>query len=552
MNNQPLISVIIPCYNVGKYIPDSIGSVLQQTYNNVECIVIDDGSTDDTEQIVKNISKTDNRVQYYRKENGGPSSARNYGIGKANGDLIQFLDSDDWLNTDKFNYQVDYINKHQIKDDKFVLYSDFKIVWYGNNNEIIQQATHEFEPLDQETLKKRIIGRQFGLDTPTPLSVCSTLFSKSILQEYKFNENMFGYEDLTFFIHLLYGDTKFYYTPVIGFYYRQRNDSISKDKSVSRVGYLQFLESIYIKRKDDLVYCPNMHTVIQHFFGQRDRDMFSRALGLVKNSNIPVYTKPGKNIRKSIVLLEKINLYYTYLMLHHFRKKLFINMKKLLGGSVRFIKRVPMTLLLKIGCRLHYLEKTIAARTLPKFANKQKNLRISLPRRIDNPKNIYIGDNVSIGPGSLLKTVVQYPGNSKQAEEMGIDIQKFTPTLKIGNRVSATASLQISALNKIVIEDDVMFASNIFICDGLHGYENTDVPYKYQPMFKIEPITIGRGCWIGQNVVIMPGVTIGEMSIIGANSVVTKDIPSRSIAVGAPARVVKTWNKSEKKWSSPA
>ncbi len=79
---------------------------------------------------------------------------------------------------------------------------------------------------------------------------------------------------------------------------------------------------------------------------------------------------------------------------------------------------------------------------------------------------------------------------------------------------------------------------NKILTDGLHGYENANEPYKYQKMFKILPIQIRKGCWIGQNVVIMSGVTIGEFAIVGANSVVTKSIPDRSIAIGAPAKVV--------------
>jgi acetyltransferase-like isoleucine patch superfamily enzyme len=67
-------------------------------------------------------------------------------------------------------------------------------------------------------------------------------------------------------------------------------------------------------------------------------------------------------------------------------------------------------------------------------------------------------------------------------------------------------------------------------------------------MFRIAPIVIKRGCWIGQNVVVMPGVTIGELSIIGANSVVTRDVPARSIAVGSPATVIKTWDATGRRW----
>jgi acetyltransferase-like isoleucine patch superfamily enzyme len=82
----------------------------------------------------------------------------------------------------------------------------------------------------------------------------------------------------------------------------------------------------------------------------------------------------------------------------------------------------------------------------------------------------------------------------------------------------------------------------------MHGFEHANEPYKYQKMWKIAPVLVKRGCWIGQNVVIMPGVTVGAFSIIGANSVVTKSIPDRCIAIGAPARVVKTWDERTKTW----
>ena len=63
-----------------------------------------------------------------------------------------------------------------------------------------------------------------------------------------------------------------------------------------------------------------------------------------------------------------------------------------------------------------------------------------------------------------------------------------------------------------VIEDDVMFAANVIVMDALHGFENASVPYKYQPMWRAAPVRIGKGCWIAQNVVVMPGVSIGELS----------------------------------------
>ena len=126
--------------------------------------------------------------------------------------------------------------------------------------------------------------------------------------------------------------------------------------------------------------------------------------------------------------------------------------------------------------------------------------------------------------------------------------QTYDPQITIGHRVSATADLQLAAVKAIVIEDDVMFASNVHINDSSHGYDNANQPYKYQPLTNIAPIRIERGCWIGQNTVISSGVTIGELSIIGANSVVTCDIPARCIAVGSPAKIIKKWNENDQRW----
>lgn len=100
MDRTSLVSVIIPCYNVEKYISKSLESVLLQTYTHLEIICINDGSTDETLCFLKKIAAKDSRVLITDQNNGGLSAARNRGISEASGDFIMFLDADDWLERD--------------------------------------------------------------------------------------------------------------------------------------------------------------------------------------------------------------------------------------------------------------------------------------------------------------------------------------------------------------------------------------------------------------------------------------------------------------------
>lgn len=216
---------------------------------------------------------------------------------------------------------------------------------------------------------------------------------------------------------------------------------------------------------------------------------------------------------------------------------------RLLGSIVRRTA-------LKVGASLDRYRNEIARYTMPSFANKPRNLQIELPRRLTNPHLMEIGDDVALGPNCFLAAITEYPSRiSCKAHGLEEPLQRFEPRLVIGNRVSATSNLTVAAMYEIVIGDDVMFASNINLTDALHGYASGDEPYKYQPMGRGGPIRIGAGSWIGQNVVVLPGVTVGERAIIGANSVVTTDLPPCSIAVGAPARVIRQWNGSNREWS---
>ena len=204
-----------------------------------------------------------------------------------------------------------------------------------------------------------------------------------------------------------------------------------------------------------------------------------------------------------------------------------------------------------LGLRLAQLVRSVEGemdrRSLPTFANRPSNLHIEPPHRIINAAAIHLGDDVSLGPGCMLNAIRRYPGRFMSGAPES-EAQHFDPAIRIGDRVSATGYLTIGAVDAITIEDDVLMASHIFIGDNQHGTDRADVPYKYQPLTRIAPVVIGRGSFIGEHVVVMPGVEIGEFSVIGANSVVTTSIPARSIAIGAPARVIRRWSEEEGGW----
>lgn len=217
-------------------------------------------------------------------------------------------------------------------------------------------------------------------------------------------------------------------------------------------------------------------------------------------------------------------------------------------GLKNLVRRGLRRVVTELGIHLLEAAPAIATRTLPRFANKPQHLNIELPRRIINPDRMTLGDNVWIGPGSFLAAVTHYPSVSNRHPTKSHESVTYAPRIEIGDRVTSSGNLIIGAVQQVVIGDDVLLAYNVTILDNLHGFESALEPYKYQPLQRIAPVEVGRGCWIGQNVVILPSVKIGEMAIIGANSVVTGDIPERSIAVGAPARVIKQWDDKTGQW----
>lgn len=208
----PLISIIIPCYNQGMYLPATLDSVLKQSYNHWECIIVIDGSLDNSEIIAIDYRQKDARFKILKKANGGLSSARNAGIKDSKGKFIQLLDSDDLLEEDKLKFAIEIYQSSVIQDNKTIVYSgmryfeDFKpefLKILGRNNFI-----GHVELTQNDSLKS-----QFELIQARNLCVISApLYPKEVFINELFDENLKALEDWDFQFRCIKNKYKFHYS----------------------------------------------------------------------------------------------------------------------------------------------------------------------------------------------------------------------------------------------------------------------------------------------------------------------------------------------------
>ncbi len=234
------VSIIVPCYNQAQYLNESLQSVLEQTYTNWECIIVNDGSPDDTEIVVKQWCDKDSRFSYLYKKNGGLSSARNYGIQNAQGEYILTLDSDD-------KYELTFIEKALaiiIRNDKIGVVSSWGIRFMED--------------------------KQFGVFKPTGKSLKDFLFYNAAIGTSLFrkecwenvggyDENMrTGYEDWEFYLRVCQLGWNVHIIEEILFFYRHHQVSMRTlalnyhDKDIKIYIYLKHKE-LYKKYYDDMI-----------------------------------------------------------------------------------------------------------------------------------------------------------------------------------------------------------------------------------------------------------------------------------------------------------
>lgn len=164
------------------------------------------------------------------------------------------------------------------------------------------------------------------------------------------------------------------------------------------------------------------------------------------------------------------------------------------------------------------------------FKSCGKNCYLAHFQMLKGAQNIQLGNNIIIGKNCILETYTEFQD------------QRFTPSLIIKDNSNVGDDSHITCINKIIIGKNVLMGRKIFITDNAHGASEKKILELHpnmRPLTSKGPVIIEDDVWIGEMVCIMPGVTIGQGSIIGANAVVTKDIPSYCVAGGNPAKVIK-------------
>ncbi|MFV8279929.1 glycosyltransferase family 2 protein [Christiangramia marina] len=187
MNSTPLISIIVPCYEQGKFLEKALQSIQNQTYTHWECLIIDDGSADNTEKIAKNWTEKDSRFKYYFKSNGGLSTARNLGLENAIGSYIQFLDADDYLEITKLEDSLSLVQETN-STKPLIIISNFRM--FTTNTLKTSAAYCKLTP-ELFTLDNIL----YHWDRKFSIPIHCGLFSKRLFLNFRFPESLKAKED---------------------------------------------------------------------------------------------------------------------------------------------------------------------------------------------------------------------------------------------------------------------------------------------------------------------------------------------------------------------
>lgn len=203
-----------------------------------------------------------------------------------------------------------------------------------------------------------------------------------------------------------------------------------------------------------------------------------------------------------------------------------------------------MWILRALGCGLAGLQKIrrlcLQHYWIGRLGKAGRGITLGEGVQLYNPRQIRMGNQIAIANHVTLRAMTGYPWSDPP--------QVFSPEIILQDNCFINNFSQISCARRIVIGANVMIAENCFIADNNHGYAHPDLPIRAQPLAVAGEVQIGADTWIGANCCIVGNVRIGIHCVVGAHSVVTADLPDYSVAVGAPARVVKRFDRARGLW----
>jgi len=233
--NTPLISIIIPTYNRAYVIKETLNSIIAQTYENWECIVVDDGSTDKTKEIILEYSQNYSRISYFERPKQmlkGANSCRNYGFENSKGHYIHWFDSDDLMHCDKLKLQVEYALINQAD----VIITNHSIT---QKNELLENKIPKVYTKSDYYIKY-ILGDH-------PVLTGEVMLNRKSVINFKFDEKLHKAQEFDFFSRVFDQKLTYCVSDKILYYYRQSEDSISKGASLGNNKQIESL--IYLSKK---------------------------------------------------------------------------------------------------------------------------------------------------------------------------------------------------------------------------------------------------------------------------------------------------------------
>ena len=213
---EDLISVIVPIYNVEEYLPRCIDSIINQTYKNLEIILVDDGSPDNCPKICDEYAKKDTRIKVIHKQNGGVSSARNAGLDNATGSYISFVDSDDWIDQKLYELLVNVATKNQSE----MVCSGFVDCYVDSNKQIIRCPNSNTVVFTDEQILDNYYNQYF----PQFTVPWAKLYKSTIFTDLRYNKMI--YEDSEILFKIIHKVKSVTIIAFSGYYYQKRNHGL--------------------------------------------------------------------------------------------------------------------------------------------------------------------------------------------------------------------------------------------------------------------------------------------------------------------------------------